>query len=96
MKVTIFGPNLANQDNGAFEVHASGCKDIGRSLNTRVNMNGNPPWSIDVDCRREIVYGIYDDIIRESEGQMTEQEAYDMCYGDIHFMPCLNGLQERG
>jgi hypothetical protein len=90
MLVTVCGPNLRNQDNGQFDIHKAGCRDIGRN-------GGESPWTITVACKKEVVESIFSDIISENVADgWTEDDSYNMCRSDVHFFPCVNGLQERG
>jgi hypothetical protein len=82
MRVTIHGPNLADQSKGQFHVHAAECSD-----NARVGylFGGDPMaegWTIDAASIREIVEAVYADQIAESE---DDWQAY---WDDFHFAPC--------
>jgi hypothetical protein len=88
MQVTIHGPNLHDQSQGTFHVHAAGCRDNQRE----VRMNGSEnPWTLEVDSAQAVVEEVYAD-------QMAEHEAGDKWstwtpyLSDFAFYPCVKDL----
>ena len=86
MQVTIHGPNLHDQSQGTFHVHAAGCRDNHREV--RANGSENP-WTLEVDSAQAVVEEVYADQIAEAEGEWASWEPY---LSDFAFYPCVQNL----
>lgn len=78
--VVILGPNLPDQSNGSFHVHAEGCADIQRSpLYRSREFDTDKKNPIDVDSVEDIARYVYD-----FEDDPTEYVS------DFYVLPCVN------
>jgi hypothetical protein len=78
-QVTIAGPNLQDQSQGTFHVHAAHCQDLQRGQMRRADK-----WTITATSREEIAGHVYEDMI--AEDPETTAASY---LGDFHFAPCV-------
>lgn len=87
MKVTIHGPNLADQSQGTFRVHAAECGHNDQE----VRLNGSlHPDTQDVDDRRAVV-----DLVYPDDQFDREPDDYPMYRADFYFCGCCASLPER-
>lgn len=84
MNVTIVGPNLRDQSQGQFHVHATGCGDLRQPKYD----TGEPPMVVDVESQEQVAEYVYADIIDENPDG-GGPEAY---VSEFHFAPCTRGL----
>ncbi len=85
MYVTICGPNLRDQSQGSFHVHAVGCADLLRRARHEPEYYNN--WTIDAQSAIEVCDAIY------PPGDFgCEPGEY---LSDIHFFPCCDKLLTR-
>ena len=85
MKVSIHGPNLADQSRGQFIVHAADSPD-----NATVKHFGGErvdPFTFDATSREQCALAIYEDQIESGECDIETALA------DIHFGPSCDDLQ---
>ena len=85
MKVTIHGPNLADQSGGQFIVHAVGCRD-----NRRVKSQTGTPsqgMSIEVSSREDVAMACYEDQIDGGECDI------EVALADFKFCPCCKDIK---
>jgi hypothetical protein len=80
-RVVVVGPNLRDQTQGEFHVHAEGCADLKRDPNLK---HEDQSWVIEVSSLEEVAAETYADIIAESEG--TTAADY---LTEFHFAPCV-------
>lgn len=83
MRVTICGPNLRDQSQGDFHVHAAGCADLVKHAKREPEYRHG--WTTEADTLREIVEEVYSDMIDEDD----EYSTWDMYESDLHFFPCV-------
>ena len=86
MQVTICGPNLNDQSNGSFHVHAADCADLKRGAQREPAYRDG--WTIEAATRDEVGDEIYADHI--DEGSMEPGEGTSDC----HFFPCTSALSD--
>lgn len=87
MQVHIIGPNLADQSNGDFHVHAKGCADVKRSaLYRSPEFKSDRDSTVDVESVRDIVEYVYADQI--GEGSMSWGDGVSSLY----VLPCVGEL----
>ena len=80
MKVVIVGPNLRDQSQGAFHVHAQGCGDLRRNPNLREEPHD---YVIEAETFEDVAEDVYADHMAENPDL-----SLDMCVADFHFAPC--------
>lgn len=86
MKLTIIGPNLADQSKGSFHVHAAGCADLKRGQYRNLYRGDTGTYHEDHDSIRSVVDSIYGP---QSGGFYEESETTWADYvSDFYFAPC--------
>jgi hypothetical protein len=89
MQVVIIGPNLLDQSQGSFHVHAYGCADTTRNAEYRHHRDDiNRPE--DVASVKDIVELTYVDQLAE-DPESTWQDLVT----DFKIFPCVVGLSEE-
>jgi hypothetical protein len=83
MIVQILGPNLPDQNKGAFHAHKNGCRDISKYLSTIER------FAAAVTSRLEVATIIYPPGDFEWDGTIEQSKWY---LGDIWFAPCTKDL----
>lgn len=98
-RVTIYGPNLADQHLGTFHVHDAGCQC--RPPRDLLEAGPAEGWTVDVDSRWDAVLAVYSDHLAErtpdellDPGEPGVATVRDSFYSDLHFAPCLKDLPE--
>lgn len=75
MNVAIIGPNLYDQSNGTFHVHAATCRD---GYNARKYPAG-ARWEVEASSQVEVSTLVYEDVIVSDHGlDLDSPEALDM------------------
>jgi hypothetical protein len=84
MKLIVHGPNLHNQTQGTFHVHAAPCRDNAKE----VRENGSvDPIVLDASSVIDVVDAIY------PADQFEDRDAHiDAYIADFHFAPCVKDL----
>ncbi len=92
MRVHIIGPNLPDQSNGSFHVHAEGCADVKRSpLYRGPDFASDRRHTFDVASLVDIVEQTMPDQVAE-EGDGFDPLSW---IDDFHILPCVGNLPDR-
>jgi len=87
MRIIIHGPNLADQRQGSFQIHAADCGDNAKVRYLGGAGTAETAWTLEVDDRAEAVEEVYSD-------QLGEGADFQSCRDDLYFNPCCSGLPE--
>jgi hypothetical protein len=88
-RVVVIGPNLPNQDNGSFHVHAEGCADIKRSPDYRSReFDGDKANVTDYATEIEMVEDVYADFV-DDDNPATE------FLNDFYIFPCVKFEEKK-
>jgi hypothetical protein len=82
----VVGPNLRDQSQGSFHVHAVGCRDMQRMARRDPEFAAelrSCPDGVEFSTRIEVAEYIYDN------GIMDEDETGADYLHDFHFAPCV-------
>jgi hypothetical protein len=80
MLVAIIGPNLPDQSNGDFHVHAASCSDVHKYHKLLVDI-------VEINSLQDIVENVYCDIIADNDGNWQDY------VNDFHFLPCFDKME---
>lgn len=88
MKVHVIGPNLPDQSNGSFHVHAEGCADVKRNRDYRSpEFKTDRETTVDVADMDELVAYVYADQLAEDDSL----KASDLV-NDFYVFGCAKAL----
>lgn len=84
MKVQVHGPNLYDQREGVFDVHAAGCRDIGH------NGGETTKEPEEYDTFQQLVEDYMGDVMADNEGSTWLHYKRE-----FHVYPCAKALFEE-
>lgn len=90
MLVSIIGPNLRDQSQGEFHVHAAGCRDIARMAHRDPEFLN--PWTIDADSTDDVVLALYGPDAGDFDLDPDDPDDIAAYAASFHFAPCTRGL----
>jgi hypothetical protein len=90
VKLTIIGPNLADQSKGAFHVHATGCADLNRGQYRNLHRGDTGTYVEDHDSIRSVVDSVYGPEAGGfyEENDLDPETAWREYEHDFYFAPC--------
>lgn len=92
-EVVILGPNLRDQSNGDFHVHASGCSHLRRPEYRGINA-----YPVTIQERVGVAEFIYDDHLGDNgiqEGTPEAKAFYEESLGGFCFLGCAEAMFDR-
>jgi len=91
MDITILGPNLPDQSEGSYHVHAAGCANVKPSKYSAVIIRNAPVFA--AASKAEAVEWAYEDFLPGGCAEGESEVPYTVAdlIGDFKFFPCCTG-----